>query len=311
MPEPPVMALRTYLALRLGMVAVIATLGVSLLKEIFTNDPNCAQGSISAYYFTPVQSVFVGTLVALGVGMIVLWGKTWVEDGFLNLAGLMAPVVAFVPTKPTNLCSLVDNLGNPVSETEHPRRTRVTLVEAAHDSIFNNMLSYFIVVGAVLLLLVAVGVYAQAAGNVPLVTADKRGYWIPLAIAAVVYAVGLFAFVAHREWFYDNAHKYSAILLFAFIVIVILAAAYDKFAHPVASPAAGSSGVWKWLYLVVGLVMVIGAAVIVAGGTWVWEDSGAGTHKTFLVESWMLGLLLVFWIAQTIDRRRQGAPEIG
>ena len=73
---PPVMARRTYLFLRLSVVAVIAVLAISLIREYYRLDPNCLQGSISAYYYTAVQSVFVGALVALGLVFIVLWGKT-------------------------------------------------------------------------------------------------------------------------------------------------------------------------------------------------------------------------------------------
>jgi hypothetical protein len=71
-PPAPVMARRTYVFLRLAMV---------------------------------------GALAALGVGMIALWGKTPIEDAFLNLAGMLAPVVAFVPTSRTNLCGLTTTSG--------------------------------------------------------------------------------------------------------------------------------------------------------------------------------------------------------
>ena len=73
---PPSVALRTYTSLRLVSLAVIALLGVAIIKEVFsTPGANCLQGSISAYYYTPVQSVFVGTLLALGLVMIALWGE--------------------------------------------------------------------------------------------------------------------------------------------------------------------------------------------------------------------------------------------
>lgn len=104
-PPTPIMALRTYTALRLGSVGVIAVLAFAICREMRDAADGCRlQDSISAYYYTSVQSVFVGTLVTLGLVMIVLWGKTPFEDGFLNLAGLLAPVVAFVPTKDTNKC---------------------------------------------------------------------------------------------------------------------------------------------------------------------------------------------------------------
>src|SRR3954447_25805087 len=102
---PPTMALRTYSLLRMGMLGVLLGLGVSVLLEINRSN-GCVQRSISAYYYTPTRAVFVSSLVALGVSMIVLWGKNWVDDGFLNLAGMLAPVVAFVPTSDANFCGI-------------------------------------------------------------------------------------------------------------------------------------------------------------------------------------------------------------
>ena len=55
------------------------------------------QTSISDYYYTPVQSVLVGSLVAVGACLIIMRAERDVEDIFLNLAGMFAPLVAFVP----------------------------------------------------------------------------------------------------------------------------------------------------------------------------------------------------------------------
>ena len=108
--EPPQVALKTYRYLRLGMVAVLAALAISVVLELW-NTSGCLQRSISAYYYTPTHAVFVGALVALALAMITLLGNTPIEDAFLNLAGLFAPVVAFVPTSDANYCSLLTPLG--------------------------------------------------------------------------------------------------------------------------------------------------------------------------------------------------------
>ncbi|PRC49105.1 hypothetical protein C6A85_76445, partial [Mycobacterium sp. ITM-2017-0098] len=57
--------------------------------------------SISAYYYSAAQAVFVSSLCALGILLIAYAGSTNSEDELLKLAGLMAFVVAFVPTKPS------------------------------------------------------------------------------------------------------------------------------------------------------------------------------------------------------------------
>ena len=69
----------------------------------------CWQGSISAYFYTPVQAVFVAALVVIGVSLIAIKGSTDWEDVLLNLAGVLAAIVAFVPTSPpTDSCSSID-----------------------------------------------------------------------------------------------------------------------------------------------------------------------------------------------------------
>ena len=88
----------TYLYLRVGLVALAVFLGASLVIELAFGDSPWL-GSISAYYYTPVRSVFVGTLSAMGVCLIAIKGRDRPrEDLMLNLAGMCAPVVALVPT---------------------------------------------------------------------------------------------------------------------------------------------------------------------------------------------------------------------
>src|SRR5262249_42437452 len=54
--------------------------------------------SVSAYYYTPAQTIFVGALIGLGACMVTLKGTNVVENVFLNLGGIFAAVVGVVPT---------------------------------------------------------------------------------------------------------------------------------------------------------------------------------------------------------------------
>src|SRR3954470_4971678 len=88
---------KTYLYLRVGLVALAVFLSASLVIELTWGDGRWL-GSISAYYYTPVRAVFVGTLVAMGVCLIAIKGRDRPrEDLMLNLAGMCAPVVALCP----------------------------------------------------------------------------------------------------------------------------------------------------------------------------------------------------------------------
>ena len=89
-------AKKSYRYLRLSIVIMVAALIVSVIIERL--NASCWQGSFSAYYYTPVHAVFVGSLVATGACLIAIKAADDWEDMLLNVAGMLAPVVAFVPT---------------------------------------------------------------------------------------------------------------------------------------------------------------------------------------------------------------------
>lgn len=294
----PSIAVRTYTCLRLGAIGVIAVLAAAIVRE-YHGAGDCLQGSISAYYYTSVQSVFVGALVAMGVVMIVLWGKTSWEDGALNLAGLVAPVVAFVPTAKTNLCGLTTASGADVTT----QAQKHAVIVASRDAIDNNMLAYLVVVAIALILLVGVGLAPQAAKWV-FSTESPWSYWGPWLVAAGLWALGTYAFAQHRAWFYANAHQWSAITLFGFIIVVIVNIGIQKH-KGLDTSEAGRSPQWARWYFGLAILMTIGAVVIYFAAE---ATSSAKAHRTFILETWMILMLAVFWISQTWDRLTDGAP---
>ena len=92
----------TYRYLRMSLVAVLTMLAASVCFQWFFAGNHLP--SISDYYWTPVHAVFIGALLALGVGMVILKPDNELEDIFLNIAGVLAPVVAFVPTPAPGTC---------------------------------------------------------------------------------------------------------------------------------------------------------------------------------------------------------------
>ncbi|MGL5850040.1 MAG: hypothetical protein ACRCZD_04570, partial [Phycicoccus sp.] len=105
--DPAQTAVTTYRYIRIAIVALLALLGVSVFLEWWATSRECVQGSISEYIYTPVDSVFVGVLVAVGICLVALKGSTPGEDVLLNIAGMLAPAVAFVPTQPVGECRSV------------------------------------------------------------------------------------------------------------------------------------------------------------------------------------------------------------
>ena len=67
-------AVRSYRYLRMAIVVVLLALICSVALE--RAHASRWEESISAYYYTPVHSLFVGALVALGVCLIAIRGST-------------------------------------------------------------------------------------------------------------------------------------------------------------------------------------------------------------------------------------------
>ncbi len=89
-------AIKSYRYLRLTIVVMVLSVIISVLLERL--DGTCTLPSFSAYYYTPVHAVFIGALVAVGACLIAIKGTREWEDMSLNVAGMLAPIVAFVPT---------------------------------------------------------------------------------------------------------------------------------------------------------------------------------------------------------------------
>ena len=102
-PGPGHETVVTYRYVRVSIVGVVVLLFTALLIEV-AGDSWDLLPSISAYFYTPVRSVFVGSLVAAAFLLVAVRGRPGLEDGLLNLGGMLLPVVAFVPTPVSGQC---------------------------------------------------------------------------------------------------------------------------------------------------------------------------------------------------------------
>ena len=302
--SPPLVALRTYAAIRISMVAVIVGLGLSVALEIRRGD-GCVQRSLSAYYYTPVRPIFVGTLIALGVAMIALWGKTPAEDAFLNLAGILAAVVAFVPTLDANSCGLPTGLRATALAPATGKTLDDALIDANAPAVHNN---FVVLVCLVVLALTGTAVAAIARivrGGSPPSMPRRLGYavtWLGAAVAVVVLLVVYRGADDNDSFFNHSLHSWSAVALFVFVVLAVGAAAVKKRTDS-GAPTGCELTYWLLAAAMAGSALVIG----LTGGP-ADADGWYGRHSTFLLEAVLIVLLGVFWIVQTIDRRHEGAP---
>jgi hypothetical protein len=97
-------AIKTWRYLRLAMIALVVGLAAAVIYEVARRGGDCVQTSISAYYYTPARAIFIGALIAIGACLICLRGSRDWEDILLNVAGMLAPVVALVPTPAPGVC---------------------------------------------------------------------------------------------------------------------------------------------------------------------------------------------------------------
>jgi hypothetical protein len=89
-------AVTTYRYVRLGLVALVVFLTASVINT--RRHADGWQNSISAYFYTSSHSVFIASLCAVGICLIIYQGSTTTEDSVLNFSGVLALVVGLVPT---------------------------------------------------------------------------------------------------------------------------------------------------------------------------------------------------------------------
>lgn len=190
--------IKSYRYLRLGTVALVLLLLTAVVVEWVASDGGHLP-SLSAYYYTAVNAIFVGSLVSIGFAMIVIKGTPW-EDAFLNLAGLLAPIVAFVPT---------------VRPTECLR----CAIEApdVRDRALNNLTAYLVVGGLALL-----ATYLLARHEGESVVAARQPIGFGFLVTLAVWAGGWAWLKFAPDSLLSRAHDTSAMVMFGFFGAVVV-----------------------------------------------------------------------------------------
>jgi hypothetical protein len=271
--------------------------------------------SVSAYYYTPAQAIFVGALIGLGACMIALKGTTGVEDVFLNLGGMFAAVVAIVPTARsadyrTAVRACTEGAGPLLTQqasTDLDCPTVRALAEATRANVENNMVA-LLVVGALGLLATALFALREK----PEHRVDRKEVlrsWWGFGVAFVMFAIAAVAFLASTEWFIDHAHYLAAAGLFLCIFVVAVTnalrrqrkhrgAAGGQTMREVPGALIRSPDRYAWI----ARAMVVGAV----GGIVLWR---VDVITLFWLEIVVAALFAVFWMVQTIEQLPQRAQS--
>jgi hypothetical protein len=273
-------AVTTWRYLRLGLVLMAVGLAAAVLYERLKVG-TCWQGSISAYYYTPVQGFLVGALVTIGVCLFCIRGASDGEDVLLNLAGMCAPFVALVPTPHTGSCgSILEDTAN------------------RNLNIGNNVTALLVVAALTLAVTGAIG-FTGTREEPP--RRPSRMDVVGFGIAAGGLAIATGIFLWDRTRFTDNAHNAAAVLLFVFIFLNVCLNAVQRF---LVRRRAGEHPGWFNRYAVLAAAMLAVTAVHVVLWARDWP------YWVLTIEASLITLFAVFWSLQTGERWADGvSPE--
>ncbi len=267
-------ALQTYRYLRIGLVGAVVLLTASILVE--WRDADCWQTSISAYYYTPVRAILVGTLILVGFALIVIKGRNTPIDIALNFAGMFAPVVAVVPTTSVGECHSVD------PQLADPRNADGTLTAQVIANIDNNVWSLLIIgfigLGAALAV-------AMIANDGKLGATPKRARALAIGLAVTLASL-IVVLLAFRLWddFYERAHGIAAVGMFVFLAFAVLFNALK----------VRQLGRMNFFYIYLAiLVLMIAAGLVLYPLDW--------EYNTLVLEYTEIFLFGVFWGVQTVE----------
>jgi hypothetical protein len=278
MPEHPDYTIKTYRYLRLALLTMLVLIAAGVLIERANNPADCFQPSISDYYYTPAQAVFVGALVTIGVCMIALKGSTEWEDILLNLGGMLAPIVAFVPTPAGATCSSVPNIAPDIPA-----------------NVANNIPALFVAgaVGVATVLVLAFLRRARATSN------WNHTHTIGVLVALAVLLGGFGWFQWGRDSFIGNAHYAAALPLFVAIILVAVINARELTQEQTGAMAARDVSTNR--YFVVAALLVVLPVL-----EWLVSKAVSTDHLVLWVEVTVLVLFAWFWLLQTAELWSEG-----
>lgn len=262
---------RTYRYVRLAIVGATVFLAVGVVIELVGRG---VLPSVSAAYYTPAGPVFVGALSAIALALLALSGRS-VEQGLLDVAAVLALVIAFVPTSVS--CG--------VDVQCIPPEVRATVANNAGA------------VASVVLLGVGVAiVLARVQGTL------SRGVVTTAAvITAIVLGGGVWARVA-PEAFLARAHEAAAVAFFVLIAVVAGLAAWRP------RPARVRRSRLRVAYATVAGAIAATLVLLIVGVLAGTEQRGIPV--VLVGESVALALFAVFWIVQTVELWDEVDPSI-
>lgn len=287
---------QTYYLLRWSIPMLLLWLTFAIAYAWRDSGVDLPMTSISAYYYTHVQTVFVGVLMSLGALLIVIQGRTPWEDALMNTAGALAPFVALLPTpvKKSDTCIAPYCTSNVLKD----------VIPNNHEIIAFNVKTV-IPIWMILCVYLAIRAWTMRKKD----KNERRSSSFGAAATFAFGAVGLALWFSEteRQVFYDWAHLTSAgaMLVLLIVSIVPFATWMGPSPRPVFSklPHVFSNVFWLTLWLI-----LIGLAVCVV----IELSKERWDHTVLVVEIVAIIPFFFYWVMQGIalgERDRNAPPS--
>ena len=275
---------KSYRYLRVGIVGLLVALGTAVIYQRY--GVHCGLGSVSAYFYTPARSVFVGGLVGLGASMIALRGMNLAEEIFLNIGGVFAFLVAFVPTPG----------GSAVCQDPDVRVTA---------SVQDNVTALLIVGGVA----IAGAIIFLARGWTDVRPEHRPWILVEVIVVLALWTGTLIAILGYLSWAVGHLHVISAISLAVCIIAVAASNAFrpqkQPNGHPGDSgaPVRGQSAkparpLYGWI--AVGMFVISVFLLIL---------SVINAISVYWLEIAVAAMFVLFWLVQTIQLERESSTS--
>ena len=293
--EPDQAPAKSYRYLRIAMIGVLFALAAAVFYQ--SSQQNSFLASVSAYYYTSAQGVFVGALIALGVSMIALQGMNDAENTFLNLGGLFAIVVAIVPTgRGPDFDTAVQACRNSGGTLLTHRASKTldcptvhALQEASRANVDNNMAA-LLIVGGLALILAAVILYKGRSAGAG--TTGRKWVLAVFSVAVLLWVAGLIALAVSVDWLAGNAHYIAASSLGLCILVAVGANAHRRQVRDRDTNTGNLLTAYRYTWI--AGFMLVGAGTLIG----LWQ---AGVISLFWVEISVALMFILFWTVQTLE----------
>ncbi|MDD7928925.1 hypothetical protein [Microbacterium thalli] len=266
---------RTYRYLRLTLAGAPVAL---LLAVVFAMPDAGVLPTVSHYFYTPARTVFSAALIAAAACLLALSGRGPARV-LLDLAALLAPLVAIVPTpvEPGEVPGLAVDCAAPC------------VPSPVADDLGNALLTYLVVAA----LVVVTGVILGLRGDVALRAAAPT---LATAIAVIVAVSSLWALAP--AVLFASVHLVAAVAFFALIAAVALVEAVRPDPEHPPRPSL------RRAYLVIAVVLPVDLIATLALGT------VAEAPVVFIGEVVALLLFVAFWLLQTVQKWSSPDPSL-